>query len=409
MPIIQDNPTNKIKLAVVIPCYNEEENIQQVITSYTKQNHKDFTLILVDNNSKDNTSKIIKQCQNTLNIEIIKLIETEQGVSAARKCGYDYCIANGYTHVISSDADTIVGPNFVQKYYDAFNQAHEVISGDTNWDASSQIPFQNIQYLLYSKFLVEDLIVDIYGDKMEGFNSGFSLDAYQEVGGIDKMKYIYRDKIYPSASDDWCLHAKFLSAGFYVETLDTKDEVTFNFRKYLTSIQNMLEGTLYDKGWENLNAQEKSKHDISIKDMKTLFQKFSRSAIVNFMLMHCYLQPELLDTQESTKLLGNELSNKIHDAIWELKSIYPYNKYNDHSSFFAPSIHLYFKFGEEITDKINDYFQYIEYNKPLEALQYIEYPKITKIKKKNNLTELDDQILYLICTQEDIFDFFSEN
>lgn len=401
--------TAEIELAVVIPCYNEEENIRQVVESYNNQNCKDFMLILVDNNSTDNTSKILEECQNVLPLNIVRLIETEQGVSAARKCGYNYCINNGIKYVISADADTTVGPQFVQKYYTAFFvDGLQVISGESNWDCSSQIPFENIKQLLQNKHTVEDMIVSIYDDKTDGFNSGFSIEAYQEVGGIDIMKYLYRDKIYASASDDWCLHAKFLRAGYFVESVDTTNDVTVNFRKYLTSINNMLEGTLYDKDWQNLNAQEKIQYDISDKDSDTLFQKFSRSAIVNFMLMHCYLADDLLLTKGSIDLLGSELTTSIYDKIAELKEIYPYNKYNDASSYFSPAIHLFFIFGKQIIDRINHYMTY----KNVPTLKYIEYPRIDKVKKKNNLnmsTSLDDQLLYLLCTNEEVFSFFSEN
>jgi hypothetical protein len=283
-----------------------------------------------------------------------------------------------------------------------------VISGESNWDCSSQIPFENIKQLLQNKHTVEDMIVSIYDDKTDGFNSGFSIEAYQEVGGIDIMKYLYRDKIYASASDDWCLHAKFLRAGYTVEAVDTTSDVTVNFRKYLTSINNMLEGTLYDKDWQNLNAQEKIQYDISDKDSDTLFQKFSRSAIVNFMLMHCYLADDLLLTKGSIDLLGSELTTSIYDKIAELKEIYPYNKYNDASSYFSPAIHLFFIFGKQIIDRINHYMTY----KNVPTLKYIEYPRIDKVKKKNNLnmsTSLDDQLLYLLCTNEEVFSFFSEN
>ena len=55
----------KPKLSIVVPCYNEEKNIPLVLErfrkAYEESEVKDFELVLVDNNSKDNSAEVLKK------------------------------------------------------------------------------------------------------------------------------------------------------------------------------------------------------------------------------------------------------------------------------------------------------------------------------------------------------------
>ena len=66
----------KPKYSLVIPCYNEEGNIQYLFKSLRKLNNKYLEIILVDNGSKDLTYKTLnyfKKKNKKLNIKILKI------------------------------------------------------------------------------------------------------------------------------------------------------------------------------------------------------------------------------------------------------------------------------------------------------------------------------------------------
>lgn len=52
-----------MKLSIIIPCYNEAENIPLILEEYNKllNNRTDIEVILVDNNSKDNTAEVLNK------------------------------------------------------------------------------------------------------------------------------------------------------------------------------------------------------------------------------------------------------------------------------------------------------------------------------------------------------------
>lgn len=98
-----------IAVSIVIPAYNEEKYLSLALQSLTNlQTKKSFEVIVVDNNSSDNTAQLAKSFQDKLNLRVI--LEKKQGRGAARKKGFDE--AKGRI-IVSLDADTKVYPDWL--------------------------------------------------------------------------------------------------------------------------------------------------------------------------------------------------------------------------------------------------------------------------------------------------------
>lgn len=85
---------DKIKISIIIPCYNCEKYIKRCIQSIYNQNYNDYEIIFVDNNSTDDSLKIAKSIKSNR----LKIYECKRkGVSNARNYGlkqakYEYCM-----------------------------------------------------------------------------------------------------------------------------------------------------------------------------------------------------------------------------------------------------------------------------------------------------------------------------
>jgi len=96
------------KVAVVIPAYNEEKDIKDLLDSLMRVNYpkKKFNIIVVDDGSTDNTSKIISKYP----IKVIK--GKHEGASVARNLGWKSTKSD---IVIFLDADMVVHKNFIKE------------------------------------------------------------------------------------------------------------------------------------------------------------------------------------------------------------------------------------------------------------------------------------------------------
>lgn len=100
------------RFSVVIPAYNEEALVGDCLDSLARQDFPGrVEIIVVDNDSSDRTAEIARSRGATV------VREETRGVCSARQCGT--LLASGEI-VISTDADTTFGPNWLSRIDQAF-------------------------------------------------------------------------------------------------------------------------------------------------------------------------------------------------------------------------------------------------------------------------------------------------
>jgi glycosyltransferase involved in cell wall biosynthesis len=80
---------NNIKYSVIIPCYNEESYISNILKSLdlTDFDKSSFEVIVSLNNCEDRTEEVIKHYISKSNMNIKIVLESKPGVSLARNRG----------------------------------------------------------------------------------------------------------------------------------------------------------------------------------------------------------------------------------------------------------------------------------------------------------------------------------
>ena len=104
---------------VIIPTYNEIENIEIIIRAVFNQD-KAFDVLVVDDNSPDLTALKVKELQSEFPEQLFLEIRKEKsGLGTAYIHGFKWCLAKGYDYIFEMDADFSRNPNDLIRLYDA--------------------------------------------------------------------------------------------------------------------------------------------------------------------------------------------------------------------------------------------------------------------------------------------------
>ncbi len=106
---------------VIIPTYNEIENIQSIIKEVFAQ-PKDFHLLIVDDNSPDGTAAEVKELQakfNTPSETKLHLLQRagKLGLGTAYIAGFKFGLQKGYHYLLEMDADFSHNPKDLVRLY----------------------------------------------------------------------------------------------------------------------------------------------------------------------------------------------------------------------------------------------------------------------------------------------------
>ena len=97
------------KLFIVIPAYNEEENIRQVVEDWypVVEKHNgggESRLVIIDDGSKDSTFDILKSCAEDKPL-LLPLTKPNGGHGATVLYGYRYALDHDADYVFQTDSD----------------------------------------------------------------------------------------------------------------------------------------------------------------------------------------------------------------------------------------------------------------------------------------------------------------
>ena len=112
-----------MKCLVIIPAYNEEENIVRVVENL-KNNYPMYDYIVINDGSSDSTAKI---CRKN-GYELVDL-PVNLGLAGAFQTGLKYAYRNGYDYAIQFDADGQHRPEFIGPMLDKIQEGYDIVIG----------------------------------------------------------------------------------------------------------------------------------------------------------------------------------------------------------------------------------------------------------------------------------------
>lgn len=115
---------------VVVPAYNEEKLLPSCLEALRMQSDRDFTLLVVDNNSTDRTQDIIKAFKRQHpDFDLRFIVEKQKGTGAACDSGFRYAIEHGAKCIARTDADAMADRKWIETIRNHFSDGKHFIAG----------------------------------------------------------------------------------------------------------------------------------------------------------------------------------------------------------------------------------------------------------------------------------------
>ena len=104
---------------VVIPTYNEKDNIENILR-YVYHLNKDYHVLVVDDSSPDGTGEIVTHLQKEFPGQLFLEVRLgKQGLGTAYIHGFKWALARGYAFIFEMDADFSHSPDDLENLYNA--------------------------------------------------------------------------------------------------------------------------------------------------------------------------------------------------------------------------------------------------------------------------------------------------
>ena len=176
---------------VIIPTYNEIENIESIIRAVFSL-HKPFHILIVDDNSPDKTAKKVMELQEEFPDRLfLEQREKKSGLGTAYVHGFKWALTHKYNYIFEMDADFSHNPNDLERLYDACHFGRGDVAIGSRYITGVNVVNWPLSRVLLSYF-ASVYVRLITGMKIQDATAGFMCYKRQVLENInlDKIKFI---------------------------------------------------------------------------------------------------------------------------------------------------------------------------------------------------------------------------
>jgi len=167
------------KIAILIPAYNEEKYLGQVIKNCAPYS---LDMIVVDDGSLDKTAEIVKNLQKVHKNHLIFLKHQQnKGKGAALDTGFKYATKKDYQGVITLDADDQHDAKEIKKFLQMIVKEKPDLIIGSRFQNTQGMPFLR----LATNYVTSWIISKLAGQKVEDVQSGFRYISKKVIKNIE--------------------------------------------------------------------------------------------------------------------------------------------------------------------------------------------------------------------------------
>ena len=180
-----------LNTVVIIPTYNEIENIEAIIKAVFSQSTA-IHILVVDDNSPDLTALKVKELQNVFPDKLFLEVRKEKyGLGTAYIHGFKWCLKKGYNYIFEMDADFSHDPKDVIKLYNACHKEGADMAIGSRYATGVNVVNWPMSRVLMS-YLASKYVRLITGMKIHDTTAGFVCYKRHvlEAIDLDAVKFI---------------------------------------------------------------------------------------------------------------------------------------------------------------------------------------------------------------------------
>ncbi|SMP27478.1 dolichol-phosphate mannosyltransferase [Flavobacterium hercynium] len=176
---------------VIIPTYNEIENIESIVRAVLSQ-HKPFHLLIIDDNSPDHTAdKVVALQEEFPDRLFLEKRAKKAGLGTAYVHGFKWALERQYNYIFEMDADFSHNPNDLEKLFDACHFGGADLAIGSRYVTGVNVVNWPLSRVLMSYF-ASVYVKFITGMKIHDATAGFVCYRREvlEKIGLHKIKFV---------------------------------------------------------------------------------------------------------------------------------------------------------------------------------------------------------------------------
>ena len=182
---------NKADSVVIIPTYNEKENIENIIR-YVFSLEKEFHILIVEDNSPDGTADIVKRLIEEFPERLfIEQRKGKLGLGPAYIHGFKWALQRGYDFIFEMDADFSHPPKDLLRLYEACSKGADMAVGSRYVDGKISVvnwPIGRVIMSYYASWYVRLITGMRIGDATAGF-ACYKRQVLEQIK-LDKIRFV---------------------------------------------------------------------------------------------------------------------------------------------------------------------------------------------------------------------------